>query len=79
MQSRNSAVPIGRPSRATNLWVPIPGTPFLPSVFRVKDGRVGLFVRPSATEADSIGQEAIKFLEALRPQIIKVLDPTSTV
>lgn len=79
MQSRGSPIQIGRPARATNIWVSIPETPFLLSLFRLKDGRVGLFVRPSATETDGLGQEAIKLLETLRPEVVKLLNADTVV
>lgn len=69
MQSHNSPVQIDRPPRATNIWVPIPSTPFVLSVFRAK-GRVGLFVRPSASKSDAASQEALTLLETLRPAIV---------
>jgi hypothetical protein len=69
MWSHNSPIQIDRPARATNIWIPILSTPFVLSVFRAK-GRVGLFVRPAASKNEAGSQEALDFLETLRPAIV---------
>jgi hypothetical protein len=72
MESHGATVRIDRPGRASNIWIPVVGTQFVLSVFRAK-GRVGLFVRPVATEASADGQNTLKLLETLRPAIIEKL------
>jgi hypothetical protein len=72
MESHRATVQIDRPTRTSNIWIPIVGTQFVLSVFRAK-GRVGLFVRPLATEASADGQNMLKLLETLRPAIIEKL------
>jgi hypothetical protein len=80
MEGHDAAVRLDKASRATNIWIPVAGTPFLLSVFRAK-GSVGLFIRPVATEASPEGQDAMRLLDSLRPAVVAKLGlvaPVST-
>lgn len=80
MDGHQATVRLDKATRATNIWIPISGTPFLLPVFKAK-GRVGLFVRPVATEASPEGRDAMKMLDSFRSVVAEKLGlvpPAST-
>jgi hypothetical protein len=71
LESASSEARVDRPYRTSNIWVPVPDTPFVLSLYRGKE-RVGLYVRPASSvkaEQEEVNGQLTELLPELRGRL----------